>query len=157
MLELKNMPLLPGQNAGREVNPVDVNKLNEIGIQVGAFALHKGDIIKFPEGQPLVVSQKVRNEANSPLAYYVGVERNGKPSWLGIGVLTRRDHTGTPIGEFQKKMSEKASFKEIYEELAGKSIKGGELKEVKMAVFRDGQRTDDVRTTYVPEITWNEE
>jgi hypothetical protein len=149
------MPLLPGQNAGREVNPVDVNKLNEIGIQVGAFALHKDDVIKFPEGQPLVVSQKVRNEANSPLAYYVGVERNGKPSWLGIGILTRRDHTGTPIGDFQKKMCEKASFKEIYEELAGKAIKGGELKEVKMAVFRDGQRTDDVRSTYVPEIIWN--
>ena len=156
MLEFNKMPLLPGQKQGRDVNPVDVNTLNEIGIQGGAFALHKGDVIEFPEGQPLVVSQKVRNTPDSPLAYYVGCIRNGKESWLAISSLTRRDYQGVPVGDFQVKMCEKPSFKEVYEELAGKKIKAGEPKEVKFAVFdnKTGERTDKVQSRYLPEITW---
>lgn len=152
MLEIKDMPLLPGQNSGREVKIVDIAKLNEVGVNGSAFALHKDDVIAFPAGEPLVISQKVRNEANSPLAYYVGCIRNGKNSWLSTGILTRRDYTGAPIGEFQKKMCEKPSFKEIYEYLAGKTIKGGELKAVKFYRFVNNQRTDETREQYVPEI-----
>ena len=95
MFELSQMPILPGANQeGRAPQPVSVEKLNTVGVSNTAFSLHEGDVIKFPEGTPLVVSQKIRNSADSPVAYYVAVERNGKPSWLGIGILTRRDAEG---------------------------------------------------------------
>ena len=156
MLEFNKMPLLPGQKQGRDVNPVDVNNLNAIGVQGGAFQLHKGDVIEFPAGEPLVVSQKVRNAPDSPLAYYVGCIRNGKESWLSISSLTRRNYQGLPIGKFQEAMCEKPSFKEVYEELAGKKIKAGEPKEVIFAVFdrTTGERTDKTVPRYIPEIEW---
>lgn len=156
MLEIKDMPLLPGQNQGREVTPVAVADLKGVGVQGGAFALHKGDVIEFPEGDPLVVSQKVRNTPDSPLAYYVGCIRNGKKSWLATGVLTRLDYRGQAIGPFQEEMRQKPSFKEVYEALAGKKIKGGELKEIQVAVFdrQTGERTDKTQSRFIPEIEW---
>ena len=154
MLELNAMPLLPGQNAGRPVAKITSDKLAEVGVNGSAFAIHKDDVIKFPEGEPLVVSQPISADANANKAYYVGVERNGKNSWLGIGILTRRDVNGTPIGAFQEEMCQKASFKDIYDTLAGKSIKGGELKTHSFAVFENGVRTDKTRERSYPEISY---
>lgn len=154
MLELgKNMPLLPGQNAGRAVTRVESDKLAEVGVNGSAFAIHKDDHIVFPDQEPLVVSQPISNDVNANKAYYVGVERNGKPSWLGIGILTRRDSNGQPIGKFQEKMCEKASFKDIYDSLKGKTLVGGELKSYTSAVFENGVRTDKTRERLSPEIT----
>lgn len=154
MYEVKDMPLLPGQNAGRTVNTVSVDKLAEIGVNGSAFAIHKDDVITFPNNDPLVVSQKISADENANLAYYVGVERNKKPSWLGIGILTRRDASGKPIGAFQEEMCQKASFKDIYESLKGKTIKGGELKSYTSAVFENGVRTDKTRERVSPEILY---
>lgn len=154
MFELSNMPILPGANQeGRAPKQVAVENLNTVGVSNSAFSLHEGDVIKFPEGSPLVVEQKIRNSADSPKAYYVAVERNGKPSWLGIGILTRRDANGNPLGPFQAKMINKPSFKEIYEDLAGKTIKGGASKPHKFAVFaQDGTRTEETRERLIPSI-----
>ena len=154
MFELSQMPILPGANQeGRAPQLVSVEKLNTVGVSNTAFALHEGDVIKFPEGNPLVVAQKIRNSTDSPVAYYVAVERNGKPSWLGIGILTRRDANGQPLGKFQAKMINKPSFKEIYEELAGKTIKGGSSVAHKFAVFaQDGTRTEETRERMIPTI-----
>ena len=154
MFELSQMPILPGANQeGRAPKQVPADSLNTVGVSNTAFALYEGDVIKFPEGSPLVVAQKIRNSADSPIAYYVAVERNGKPSWLGIGILTRRDANGQPLGKFQAKMINKPSFKEIYEELAGKTIKGGSSVAHKFSVFsQDGTRTDETRERLIPTI-----
>ena len=154
MYELSNMPMLPGAAQGRAPKPVDAAKLNEVGVNGAAFSIHKGDTIEFPNEDPLVVEQKISNDANSATAYYVAVNRNGKPSWLGIGILTRRDADGKPLGKFQEDMLTYPSFKEIYEALRGKKIKGGELKNHDFAVFENGQRTDKRRTRQIPEIEY---
>ena len=154
MLELNQMPLLPGQAQNRTVTQVDGNELNKIGINGGAFAVHKGDVIQFPDEDPLVVSQKVNDSANSPLAYYVGVIRNGEKSWLPIGTLTRRDAKGLPLGKFQEEMLTKPSFKEMWNALKGKTIKGGEPKEYEFAVFENGIRTDKTRTRSISVIEY---
>lgn len=154
MFEVSNMPLLPGEAQGRIRTQVDASKLNEIGVNGGAFAIHKGDIIEFPDESPLVVSQHISDDPKSNVAYYVAVNRNGKPSWLGIGILTRRDSNGKPLGKFQEEMLTKASFKDIYDSLRGKKIKGGELKEHTFAVFENNTRTDRVNTRSIPEIEY---
>lgn len=127
---LADMPLLPGQNNGREVNEVSTADLKSIGVSGSAFSLHVGDKIAFDAGTPLVVSQAVRaNDPKSPLAYYVACERNGNPSWLGISVFTRRDATGQPVGEFQKTALREPSFEAIYNNLlAGKTITASKMK-----------------------------
>lgn len=141
MFTLENMPLLPGQQQ-RPISEVSAGNLKTIGVQGGAFALHQGDVIKFPDEEPLVVSQKIRDEANSPLAYYVAVDRNGKPSWLAIGALTRRDAHNEPLDEVRKELSYLPSFAEVYNTLRGKSIKCTKMKTVDFAVFENGQRVD---------------
>ena len=155
MLELSSMPLLPGAAQGRTPVQVDSAKLNEIGVNGSAFTIHKGDVIEFPDDAPLVVSQKINDSANSPVAYYVAVKRNGENSWLGIGILTRRDANGKPLGKFQDEMLSKPSFKEIYDSLRGKKIKGGDLKDHEFAVFENGQRVEGkTRTRQIPEIEY---
>ena len=141
MFTLDQMPLLPGQQS-RPVNAVDADNLKAIGVQGGAFALHEGDVIKFPDGNPLVVSQKIREAADSPLAYYVAVERNGKPSWLSISTLTRRDGHNEPLDDVRKELSYLPSFAEVYNAIRGKSIKCTKMKTVDLAVFENGQRVD---------------
>lgn len=145
MFDIKSMPLLPGQNDGREVKTVNPENLNGIGIQGGAFALHVNDVIEFEDtDKPLVVSQPVRKTPNSPVAYYVGCTRNGKPSWLGIGIFTRRDAEGKAIGEFQSQALNCPSFKEVYATmLAGKKITAKETATYKAAKFDDaGNRVE---------------
>ena len=124
MFNLDAMPILPGQTSGREVKTVNPEDLKSIGIQSGAFAMHINDVVEFENtDKPLVISQPVRNTPNSPLAYYVACTRNGKPSWLGIGILTRRDVEGKPIGEFQANALNYPSFLDLYSSmLSGKKI-----------------------------------
>lgn len=153
MIEISSMPLLPGATSGRTVATVDASKLNEIGVNGGAFAIHSGDTIKFYDDEPLVVCQPINTSADSPKAYYVAVERNGEKSWLGIGILTRRDGHAVPLGKFQEEMLTKPSFKEVYGALRGKTIKGGALKQHEFSVFENGKRVEgkyNVRS--VPEI-----
>ena len=91
------MPILPGANQeGRAPQPVSVEKLNTVGVSNTAFALHEGDVIKFPEGTPLVVSQKIRNSADSPVAYYVAVERNGNNAVCSRVVRNRKSISHQP-------------------------------------------------------------
>lgn len=152
MLEISSMPLLPGQNDGRAVVKVNSTDLKNVGINAGAFAVHTDDVIEFPEGEPLVVSQPISKAENANKAYYVGVIRNGKNSWLPVGALTRRDASGNPLGSFQEEMLRYPSFEEIYAALAGKKIKGGRMIEHEFAVFENGERTDKTRVRSVCEI-----
>lgn len=142
MLMFTQLPILAGSKE-RPMTPVNVEDLKTVGVSNNAFALHTGDTITFPDQDPLVVSQKIRNTEDSPLAYYVGVEKNGKPSLLSVGYFTRRDVNGNPIGEFQAKNLDCANFLEMYNLWRGKTIKGGETKSFDMAKFSpSGERLE---------------
>jgi hypothetical protein len=153
MLDIAKMPALPGQFNGRPVETVAAEALASVGVNGAAFALHTGDIIEFP-AEPLVIKQRINSTPNSPEAYYVAVVRNGQNSWLSVSSLTRRDAKGQPLGKFQEDMLKYPSFKEIYEALAGKKIRGGAMKEHEFAVFENGQRTEKTRTRSVTEIEY---
>ncbi len=143
MLEVSNFPILAGSNE-RPVTTIAADKLKEVGANNGAFALHTDDVVEFFDDEPMVISQKIRNTANSPVAYYVGVKRNGKPSWLPVGWFTRRDAKGDPIGKFQEINMKCPNFGEVYAIWRGKTIKGGPMKVHQMAKFdqQTGQRIE---------------
>jgi len=155
---LTDMPLLPGQNNGRDVTTVSADALKSIGISGSAFAMHVGDTIAFEEtNEPLVISQAVRaNDPQSPVAYYVACERNGKPSWIGISNFTRRDAVGQPIGEFQKNALKEASFAAIYDNLlSGKSITASETVTYKAADWDTaGNRLETTHDVTAPVIKY---
>lgn len=157
-MNVKDYPLLPGATNGRPVTEVtDADDLKAVGVSNTAFAIHVGDKITFEKTEnPLIVKQPVRaNDATSPIAYYVGCQRNDKPSWVGIGIFTRRDASNQPIGELQAKAVNEPNFLSVYANLlAGKAITCDKLIEVKTPVFKDGQRTEDTQTRMMPNILY---
>ena len=153
MFELSEMPYIPGQET-RPIVEVSGDALKKVGENSSAFAMHVGDKISFPEGDPLVVSQKV-DPTRDALVYYVACERNGRKSWLTIGALTRLDVHGKPVGKFQEEMRKFANFADMYASaLAGKSITSKRAEDKEFAVFEDGVRTDKTRTRATPIIEW---
>ena len=143
MLELNQLPILSGSKE-RPMVEVSAEELKNVGVNNGAFALYTDDVVEFKDDKPLVVAQKVRNTADSPVAYYVGCYRNGKPSLLSVSWFTRRDANGDPLGEFQSKNLRCANFVEIYDLWKGKTIKGGQMRSHQMPKFdpTSGQRIE---------------
>lgn len=140
---MSKLPVLAGAKE-RPAVPVAPEQLKEIGANNGAFSLHTGDVITFPDEEPHVIGQKIRNTANSPMAYYVGVYRNEKESLLPVGWFTRRNASGDPIGRFQEMNLKCANFAEVYDLWRGKTIKGGPMVVHQMAKFdqQTGQRIE---------------
>jgi len=153
MLELKDMPLIPGQNqADRAVKEVKDVDLKSVGVRNGAFSLHTGDEITFEE-KPLLVEQALPGSESK--AYWIGCKRNGKPSWIGLGFLTRRDFNNKPLSRVQELMNAQPNFAEMYENvLKGHTIKGGQSKEYQLADFADGKRLDTPRTVTLVEAIY---
>lgn len=156
MFTLDQMPLLPGQFNGREVSQVAASDLASVGANMGAFTMHLNDVIAFDATDaPLVVKQPINDKDDSPMQYFVACTRNGNPSWLTVGILSRRDADGKAIGEFQEKALLEPSFKEIYAHLlSGKTITCKSMVDKEFSVFKDGVRTDARQTRKVPVIEY---
>lgn len=154
MLDAKNMPMIPGENQeGRKAYPVKDADLKEVGVRNGAFALHTGDKITFEE-KPLLYAQDI--PGSNSKAYWIGCHRNGKPSWIGLGFLTRRDFNNKPLGKVQELMNNQPNFVEMYDNvLKGHTIKGGEAKNYELADFDEtGHRKDTPRTVTLVEAIY---
>ena len=153
MLEIKEMPLIPGQNQkDRQIRQVKDVDFTNIAVRNGAFSLHVGDIITFDD-IPLLVEQSIPN--TSAKCYWVGCMRNGKPSWIGLGFLTRRDYYNNPIDRLQELMNSQPNFLAMYENvLRGHKIIGGTVKTYHLAVFVDGVRQDTPRAVPLVEAIY---
>ena len=152
---MKGFPLLPGINQiGRK--PEIVLDYNNIPLSAvlrnSAFTIHQGDMIRIPE-HCLVIRQKVKNEDLSPYCYYLAVERNGKPSWLGLGVLLIRDYKNQPIDDFRTKILQMDSLKAVIEYISGKKLYGGSYIVIKKYIVdSSGMPTSELRERSIPTI-----
>ena len=93
----------------------------------------------FPDSTPYVVGIRINDKVDSPIAYYIAVKRNGENSWLDLGILTRTDADGKPLGKFQEQMLSLKTYRERLNFLRGRTIEGGELRTHEFQVFKDGQ------------------
>lgn len=140
--KLKEYPMLPGHPE----NPIEIILIEELPDSVlgSNYNVHKDDVIEFNEC-PLIIRQLINPEnPNHTYRYYVSVLRNKKPSWLGLRNLFRCDRFGCPLSEFQEKMISLSSWTERFKYLAGKKVKGGELKEYEFFQYKDGMPTDEI-------------
>jgi len=156
MFTINDMPLLPGQNNGREIQTVTAEQLKEIGVSGSAFAMHVGDKLEFDStNTPLVVSQPVRKDSQN-LAYYVACKRNGNNSWIPVSTFTRRDANGQPIGEFQKQALNEPSFAEVYAKmLSGKTITAETTTQYQAPKFDTaGNRLEETVTRIAPVLKY---
>lgn len=144
-------PVLPNAE-NRPVRQITADEIPNVGANSGAFSIHKGDILEFKEETPMMCAQEVSDTPSpttgkKPEAYYVACLRKragqaeGKPSWVGIGIFTRRDIDGKPVGEFQERASVYANFQDLYDaELKGKTLTCTGMIKKKFPRFQDGKR-----------------
>ena len=96
---------------------------NYINQPFGAFTIHKDDIVMIDKGEPCVVISRFKGQ----YYYLLSVIRNNKKSWLNLGILTRCDAFGQPLGEFQKTMLSYDTWEKRLNYLMGRTLKGGDL------------------------------
>lgn len=156
-VNFNELPQLP-QSDRRPVTRVSIDQIKTTGVVFATFGMQVGDVIEFPayDDKLVVVSQPVR-QGSTAMQYLVGVNRNGKPDYLSLGVLTRSDINRVPSCDFTKQMVEMNNNEERLQFLAGKKITCKETKTIKTQAFDQttGIRLDgQTRDTVAPIITY---
>lgn len=136
------MPAVPGA-ALRPAEKVSPEELKNLGVNISAAQINSGDVVEFDTADPVVMKQEFRSGI---YAYYVAaykVKGDRKiPTWISIGSLTRRDGHNKPLDAVRAELSSLPSFREVYDFLKGKKLKGLEAKEYEFAVFEDNVRKE---------------
>ena len=70
-------------------------------------------------------------------------DKTGKPSWISVSSLTRRDAHNQYLDDVRKDLATYPNFAEVYNAVKGKKIRGVEDKVFDFTVFKDGQPTAD--------------
>lgn len=141
----ENLPMLPGADK-RQPTQVNSADLNKVGVSSSAFSLHAGDRITIDtdeSGNLIVAKQPLRNDDPNTFVYWIGCKRNGQPSWLALGSLTRRDYQGNYLDKTREKLGTYANFMQMYQgALKGKTIVCEDAQPFKFAKFDKNQRVE---------------
>lgn len=108
----------------REPKPLTVDTLHQTGETFIQYGLNVGDVIEFPDSAEDVVAyeQPIR-KGSTAMQRILLVSRNGKESWLSLGVLNRTDFNRQPTCAFCAEMVELPNDYARIEHLFGKKIK----------------------------------
>lgn len=117
-----NLPPVFGSR-NRKPESIDMKTLETTGETFVSYGIQKGEVIEFPANESEVVAQEqpIRVGSNAKQRLLL-VERNGKPSWLSLGVLNRTDYNREPTCEFTKEMNELPNDAARIQALYGKKI-----------------------------------
>lgn len=139
MKKVNELPVLSGE-AQRPKTEVSLNDLKGYGNQLGGYTARVGDVINFPDTKDDVQAfiQPVR-PGSTAVQRVIVVNRNGKPDYFSLGVLTRRDIHGEPAKNgFAKEMAQYDSDASRVEALCGKTIKCTAVEKIETYVFDNG-------------------
>lgn len=106
--------------------PINKNILQTTGETFISYGVSKGDVIEFPDNENEVVAyeQPIRpNNPDGPKQRLLQVMKNGKYTWLSLGVLNRTDFNREPTCDFCKEMVDLPNDWARIEHLFGKKIK----------------------------------
>ena len=108
----------------RKPEPMSVETLKTTGETFISYGVQNGDVINFPDTVDDInaVEQPVRVGSNAKQRL-LEVEKNGKHTWLSLGVLNRTDYNREPTCEFCAQMVNRPNDYARIEALLGKTIK----------------------------------
>jgi hypothetical protein len=116
------LPVLPNEK-NNPARPISSAKLNS-PVSGSAFAPKDGDVFVFDiydeEGKVYAVEQDITNSTYTSVN--VACHRNGKPSWLALGQLTRLDADMKPTCDFCAEMRTKSLVDDIFDTIKGKTL-----------------------------------
>ena len=157
-INFEDLPSLP-QADRRPVTRVAKDQIKNTGVSFNTFGIQVGDVIEFPAYEDMVVVAQPVREGSQIMQYLVGVIKNGKPNYLALGSLTRRDVNREYTCEFTKQMGELGDNEKRLMFLQGKKITAKESKDIKVQAFDNltGVRLEgQTRDAKAPIITYAE-
>lgn len=135
------LPALPNEknNAAR---PISAAKLNS-PVTGSAFAPRDKDVFVFDildeAGKVYAVEQDITNSEYTVVN--IACHRNGKPSWIGLGQLTRLDADMKPTCDFCAEMRGMVTVDDILEHIKGKTLTVSEMVSKEFTPFGSTNRT----------------
>ena len=157
-INFEDLPSLP-QADRRPVTRVAKDQIKNTGVSFNTFGIQVGDVIEFPAYEDMVVVAQPVREGSQIMQYLVGVIKNGKPNYLALGSLTRRDVNREYTCDFTKQMGELGDNEKRLMFLQGKKITAKETKDIKVQAFDNltGVRLEgQTRDAKAPIITYAE-
>lgn len=122
------MPLLPGEGKGNDPRPVSAEKKDRV-IAGGQFAPQVGAEYEFTVSEDgttayAVEQDVIRNGQKTGFSTVnVSCMKNGKPSWLSLGILHRADNTFTPVHPVAKDLMAQGTIAGALSYLLNKKVK----------------------------------
>ena len=144
--EVKDFPQIPAIG-GRQVIEGSLKELEEKGVSLVTYGVNENDIFVFPETLDQIEIKKRQIRPNSTsYEMLLKVVRNGKGSWLSVGVLNRRDHKFQPVHPVAESLSSCENDAELVKAMLGKTIKGEKMVDFTRNKFDNGVRLDEIET-----------
>jgi hypothetical protein len=119
----ENIPVFNSRT--RKPEPLSLETLKTTGETFVTYGINTGDVVEFPDNaaEVVAVEQPIRaNNPDGPKQRLLQVLKNGKYSWLSLGVLNRTDYNREPTCPFCAEMNELPNDFARIEHLYGKKI-----------------------------------
>lgn len=149
-----DIPVIPVRNE-LAVTEVDVKALRATGIGLVSYGLNDGDTFEFPDSMDdvKIMQRQVRKNSSAVEVLVLGL-KNGKPAWLSIANLRRRDHKMVPVHPVAEALHNAENDEIRLEMCLGKTIKADGMVAYDEAIFEDNVRTNDVRERKVAKLVF---
>lgn len=147
-----DIPVVPVRS-GLTCVEVTIDALNNVGTPMVTYGLNVGDRFEFPATKDdLKVIQRQVRPNSTAYEYLVLGLKNGKPAWLSLSNLRRRNHKNTPVHPLAEALHGAESDAIRLEMCLGKTITSTENITYDEAIFENGVRTDGTKPRTVAKL-----
>lgn len=147
-----DIPVVPVRT-GLTCVEVTIDALTNVGTPMVTYGLNVNDRFEFPatKADLKVIQRQVRPNSTAYEYLVLGL-KNGKPAWLSLSNLRRRDHKNQPVHPLAEALHGAESDAVRLEMCLGKTITSTENIEYQEAVFENGMRTDGTKPRTVAKL-----
>lgn len=151
-----DMPIVPVRQ-NLTVKETNMDALKGKGLGLVTYGLNVGEIFEFPDSvkDVKIIERQVRPNSSSVETLILGL-KNGKPAYLSVANLRRRDHKARPVHPVAEALNTAEDDYVRVEMCLGRKIRATEEVTFDEAVFDNGVRTDATKPRTVAKLIFVE-
>lgn len=151
-----DMPVVPVRQ-NLTVKETNMDALKGKGLGLVTYGLNVGEIFEFPDSvkDVKIIERQVRPNSSSVETLILGL-KNGKPAYLSVANLRRRDHKARPVHPVAEALNTAEDDYVRVEMCLGRKIRATEEVTFDEAVFDNGVRTDATKPRTVAKLIFVE-
>lgn len=151
-----DMPIVPVRQ-NLTVKETNMDALKGKGLGLVTYGLNVGEIFEFPDSvkDVKIIERQVRPNSSSVETLILGL-KNGKPAYLSVANLRRRDHKARPVHPVAEALNTAEDDYVRVEMCLGRKIRANEEVTFDEAVFDNGVRTDATKPRTVAKLIFVE-